>query len=509
MKKYLIISTLVAMELAFGLDASAQPRWHELEKGPHAVGFRLFVEHDATRMLADEVAGGEQPRRVRVYVWYPAVKGDQAPMRFGRYASLADDDPWPYPPSEPLRQKLSFARGALARSLGPEGFEALAEQTLRALENAEPLEGPFPLVVIAQGLYYESPIAFVGLSEYLAGRGFVVATSPLVGTRAPLVKLDVEDLETCVRDLELVIARARELPYVSPDTLGVVGYDMGGMAGLILAMRNVTVDAFASVSSGIVLPHPSGLPQASPDYDPLALRAPWLHMGWQLDASSDSASLFDTAVHADRYLLQIEGHQHVDPTSYALVEGRPAVLGYWPAWDEAGLERHRLITGYLSAFLAAFLQNDSEGRAYLDKDAAPGLSLEHRAAVPPSMTYERFVQALLSGDGASAIHAVRELRHSEPSSELLSDFILYRLTYSLLYSWGLDDEALAVSELNVELNPASTLATQGLSMSHVARGDYASAVEVYRRLLEKRPDDESVKRTLEWLQGQLESKKRP
>ncbi len=137
-------------------------------------------------------------------------------MLFGRYAALAEDDVWPIEIAGPLRERLSFSCHALARSLGPDGFEALGEQSVRAFENAEPLPGPFPLIVIGQGLYYESPIAFAALSEYLAGRGFVVATCPLVGTHTQLVKLDIEDLETQVRDLEFVIARALALTSSPP-----------------------------------------------------------------------------------------------------------------------------------------------------------------------------------------------------------------------------------------------------------------------------------------------------
>ena len=36
-------------------------------------------------------------------------------------------------------------------------------------------------------------------------------------------------------DLEFVIAQARRFSFVSQDKLGVFGFDMGGMAGLILA----------------------------------------------------------------------------------------------------------------------------------------------------------------------------------------------------------------------------------------------------------------------------------
>ena len=119
--------------------------------------------------------------------------------------------------------------------------------------------GPSLLIVIGQGLYFESPVAFAAMGEYLAGRGFVVATSPLVGTNSPIVNVDVQGLETEVRDLEFVIAQARGLSFVSPDKLGVFGFDQGGFVGAILAMRNADVDAFVSVSSGVAGSHTSSL----------------------------------------------------------------------------------------------------------------------------------------------------------------------------------------------------------------------------------------------------------
>jgi len=159
--------------LGISLDATAQPTWHNLEAGEHAIGFRLLQERDNTRVVAGLT---DQARPVRIYLWYPANSSPSVlPMRFGRYAALAEDDVWPIEMVGPLRERLSYSRHVLARSLGADGLEALGEQPVRAFENADPLPGPFPLIVIGQGLNYESPIAFAALSEYLAGRGFVVA----------------------------------------------------------------------------------------------------------------------------------------------------------------------------------------------------------------------------------------------------------------------------------------------------------------------------------------------
>jgi dienelactone hydrolase len=273
-------------------------------------------------------------------------------MRFGRYAELADGDVWPEEIAGDLRQRLQFANGPLARSLSEPSYAALLARPMRAVENAAPLAGPFPLIVIGLGLYYESPVTFATTAEYLAGRGFVVATAPLVGTHTALVRLNVPDLETQIRDLELVIARARQFSFVDPERLGVMGFDQGGMAGLVLAMRNRDVDVFVSMDSGIQYPHASGLPRSSQHYDPLALRVPWLHAARAADQprADGAQSLFDEAVHSERYWLRVQDLGHADYTSYGLVEGRGEVPGYWSAVTPARTATHRVVAEYVLHF---------------------------------------------------------------------------------------------------------------------------------------------------------------
>jgi dienelactone hydrolase len=336
-----------------------------------------------------------------------------------------------------------------------------------AVENAKPLGGPFPLIVIGLGLYYESPTAFATLAEYLAGHGFVVATAPFNGTNSPLVRVDLHDLETQVRDLEFVTAQARRLPFVSPERLGVFGFDQGGMASLILAMRNPDVDAFATMDSGILLPHPSGLPRSSPNYDPLALQIPWLHAMGDLDPSQQPdaqyQSLFDEAVHANRYRLIAEKMAHADFTSYALVEGRGAMPGYWDAGTPEAARRHAIVAEYVYHFFAAFLQQDAKSVMFLSQEpneAVPGsnISLAHRAATPASIGYDEFVQAVVAGRAEQAIERVRSVAAAEPGHVLLDEMHLLRLAFSLLYTWDLAKEAVPVLEFTVERYPSSEFA---------------------------------------------------
>ena len=504
----------VLLNEAYSQTDSAASSPYSLEPGEYTVGFKLIEGQDYTRAVTGGTSlSTAHPRPVRTYLWYPArSSGDAQPMRFGHYAALADEDIWPAEIAGNLRAELKYSQRALARSLGPERFEALLQKPVLAIEDAEALDGPFPLIVIGQGLYFESPVAFAALGEYLAGRGFVVATCPLVGTNSPIVNVDVQGLETEVRDLEFVIAQARRLPFVSPDKLGVFGFDQGGFVGVILAMRNVDVDAFVSVSSGVARSHTSDYLAASPHYDPLALRTPWLHSqaaAWLTNPPDfEPESLFETAVHSERYLLLTEGIGHADYTSYALIEGRRVMQGYSAATPEA-LEGHKAVIKYVANFFAAYLAGDAESLAFLSQDpkeSNPGstMTLEHRPAVRASITYEEFVQAVVAGQADQAIDELWALRETEPDHILLKDEYLWRLVVSLRNTWGLTEQTMPVIRFRAELHPTSANALWMLAESHIDFGDYASAIEVYNRLLEQDPDDNGnyIKPRLEWLHNQ-------
>jgi hypothetical protein len=142
---------------AFGLDA-----------GQYAVGFQWLDEKDESRFVPSQTGAAAQVRPVRIHMWYPASRAAR-PMRFGRYAELATEDLWPKEIIGDLREALTFTHGPLARSLDKKSLQALLQRPVFATENARPLPGRFPLIVIGAGIYYESPIAFAALGEYLAG----------------------------------------------------------------------------------------------------------------------------------------------------------------------------------------------------------------------------------------------------------------------------------------------------------------------------------------------------
>ena len=271
--------------------------------------------------------------------------------------------------------------------------------------------------------------------------------------------------------------------------------------------RNLDVDAFASVSSGIMYEHPSGLPRSSPDYDPLDLRVPWFHSisaSWlQFPESQSTESLFDTAINSQRYLLLTEGMEHVDFTSYALIEARRPMAGYWPAAQPAALEGHKAVNQYISSFFAANLKHDDRALTFLSQDPKNStMTLERRSAAHASITYKEFVQAVLTGEAERAINEVRALRKSEPGHIFLKETYLQRLLASLRNTWGLNEEATQIIQFLSELYPESDDTLLMLAERHVNSKEYSAAIKVFEKLLKRYPQNDYLQSRLKSLRSQ-------
>jgi hypothetical protein len=286
---------------------------------------------------------------------------------------------------------------------------------------------------------------------------------------------------------------------------------MGGMAGVIFTMRSVDVDAYASIGSGILFEHQSGLPRIAHGYDPLALRVPWFHADRAQVAApppnSNQESLFAQAVRSDRYLLLIENMDHFDFTSDALVAGPNAMVNYWPPSTPARALSSRTVARYVHRFFAATLAQDTDGRAFLaqaPEDSIPGrkVTIEHRDAMPGSITYEQFIADVVAGRTADAIRDLRAAEAVEPNHFMLQQNNLDRAIASLLFTWGLARETIPVIEFMGERYPSPR--AQGLlAEAYVLAGDTPAAIAVLSRVAEQYPDAEAfAQRRIEALRAQ-------
>ncbi|MFH1998674.1 MAG: hypothetical protein ABIK28_03290 [Planctomycetota bacterium] len=511
MKQMILCMMLLLCMNPFLFASDKAPElWGGLIPGPNKVGFRFSEETDLSRPCVGD-ANGKQGRVVRMYLWYPAVATALPCMRFKAYADLAagDFESAPVSLAEP-----GFMDRAIPLSLGfsEPGLARLLEARTAAVRDAAPHEDAFPLLLFGQGLYYESPITHSILCEFLASHGYVVATCPLTGPHSRHVRLDTAGLEAQVRDLEFVLSRSVRLPFVDSKRLGLLGFDMGGMAAVVLLMRNPGVKAMASLDAGIVFGHPSELPGKMPDYDVNPFRVPWIHLTSAKTIHANQAllhtqSLFAKARYADRYLLGFEETQHVNFNSYSLLGMEKPVPGYWGPLHPASKRIYSLICDYLLHFMNGYLCRDPEGLAFVEQPVeahpAHGFSffMEKKKAEPAPPTGDDFVNALYFQGIQEALRLVRKTAPGD-GKEAFSEAYLNEMGYKCLYFWGRPEWATSIFELMVERHPESSNAYDSLGEAYLYHKKYDLSVRSYRKSLDLNPENENARTALERLKQQ-------
>jgi tetratricopeptide (TPR) repeat protein len=248
------------------------------------------------------------------------------------------------------------------------------------------------------------------------------------------------------------------------------------------------------------------LPRSSPHYDPLALRVPWLHIEPTRN-QPEGPSLFDQAAHSDRYWLRVGAFGHADFTSYALVEGRGEVAGYWAAVTPDRVATHRIAVDYVRHFFAAYLNASDVGLALLDQalrgplpDA--GMTLDHRAPTSAPIGYDELVRKIIEGGADEAVAELRSLAATAPAHPMLTEFNLWRLCVSLLETWGLAEQTLPLAKLMLELYPSSVNGKVQLAEAEIMLKNYPAAISAYEQLQTQFPSEPAIKTRLNWLRSQ-------
>jgi hypothetical protein len=203
----------------------------------YRVGFKQMVLSDNARPF------GEKPRRVRLSIWYPAVSKSRPCLNLKNYVDLHQSHTEPDGVS-------TFREWARRMKTEESRLDVILGSSTTACRDATPMKGRFPLIVYAASFRapaYENHAMF----EHLAGQGFVVVAIPSVGIDASGMTMDKIGVENQFRDLELAYRQALRLPLIDPRRVGTMGFSLGAVPAALLALRDQSVRACASIDGGM------------------------------------------------------------------------------------------------------------------------------------------------------------------------------------------------------------------------------------------------------------------
>lgn len=305
-----------------------------------------------------------------------------------------------------------------------------------------------------------------------------------------------------MRDLEFAMSVMHDLPNIDADRLCVMGHSMGGVAALILQMRNTEVDAVVGLDATYAAPRLVETFTKSLYYNPKKMRVPLLDMRRPSDQLDFSG--IDSLKYSDRYLLELPGMFHTSFTTDPMIIRRfpTSIQGIDP---EIGVRGYQVVCRYVFNFFNAFLKREDGSLNFLrskpESNGIPEGVVETRFVkgleAPP--TEPEFARIVVQEGLQRAIDIYRRLKQAEPQEEIIKESILNSLGYEYLVNH--QAQALDIFKLNVEAHPNSGDAYDSLAEAYMLNGDKDMAIKFYKKSVELNPNNKNGIEMLKKLEG--------
>ena len=280
--------------------------------------------------------------------------------------------------------------------------------TGRALRNAKPVDGKFPLIIVSHG-YPGTRFMMSYLTENMASKGYVVAAishtestvREKLGFSSTLLNRPLDVLFT-LNEIERFSNEKDSFLYQLADTenVGLVGYSMGGY-GIINVAGAGFSEAGVNLAWGVPGGHLSIRQARNPDYESsiderikaIFAMAPWgAGMFWNAETMKglkipaffvsgnfddvagyeNGVKLFyDWAINSERYMLVFQNARHnVAPNAYGTnplasvkMNAEDYIRYNEPSWDNRRL--NNVVQHFATAFFGQYLKGEPNA-SYLD-----------------------------------------------------------------------------------------------------------------------------------------------
>ena len=233
----------------------------------------------------------------------------------------------------------------------PDEVKALADRVSADCGGAD-------ILVNNAGVIKDSLFPFMAaLAEFLAARGFLVASVPSP-TRISGPMQSEADIPSKADEQasDLGFARQALRAQAREGRVGAVGHSFGARSALLLAMRDADVSAVVSLDGGIGARTGAGLLEKSRGFSRDRMHAALLHFYEELDPQmAPDFTLIRSLDRSDRWLVRVSGMHHIHFTTIgALIGASPGLFRATAATAETATARDLVLQG-TESFLTQFV----------------------------------------------------------------------------------------------------------------------------------------------------------
>ena len=480
--------------------------WRGLHHGSYEVGVRSVWTWDNARSFLPakdwqgNVLHHPTARPIRLTIWYPAIHQKEAhPMPYDGYFH-ADDEPRDL--HELMQAIEAYDRRSNANMFGGDAIllQNLLQTPTAAYRDERPAAGRFPVVVYSMGQndYNQENVV---LCEFLASYGYIVTTVPDLGPlegRPSLLVNDPASYEAQLRDLQFALAEALRMPSADQNRVAAIGYSMGGIYTLLLAMRDNRVGAIIGLDASYMdtLPGYYFKFEESWYFDPSHIHAPLLSLYRKDDSPNPNMALVNQLRYSDRYLVAVPRIIHTDFNSYPLMTAETPAAKL-DEYARQHRDQQTAVNGHI--FVVETVLNFVQGA--LGSNVSPYLNLDQRCrefslngalADCKQLTgikapNEADFAGIAVKDGAdAAMRLYDEAKARYPQETIIREKVLNRIGFESVYL-GQPANAVKILQLNLHAYPESSDAYENLAEAYEAAGQKALALEDYKKALTFNP----------------------
>lgn len=472
----------------------ASPAFSQVTKmvtyGKYAVGFHSSLEFDYSRPARNKNQFG---RAVQVNIWYPAetARATKNTMNFREYLELigSEDD------AAVKRQSIESLMSAFLETPAAEQVDMQVwnkflsgMKPMKGVRNAPFKKHEYPVIQLLHG----SAVTYCVMGEYLASHGMIVVSVPYKGYLQNSFDVNLQGMETEIRDNEFAFDVLVRKFGVTPANTGLVGLSFGGQSAVGLAVRNPRAKGIVSLDGGIGSSFGPQLLSGLPSYTLEKVNIPILHLYNPADRGGN-LDWFGIAQYNDRYLIGFNNMDHGFFGINGLLENElPFFLGSDKPRPGNNYEAILLYT--LTFFNHAFGIDDQ-------KDSVMKLDEEIKW-IQPTIQSKEFRQTLyrplplsvlreiLKNKGIQAMLEERQ-RLKQTTAMPISDG-----SYKALFldTFGLQDKQgmLALSEYYEIDFPKSAFAKYYRARALQANGDVEGSIKYFKECLDLIAEDKSM-----------------